>query len=348
MTYYVMLLWHNDPTKIYPVLGEKMNNLSWQTILEVGCEGGSIALQGQERQDSWIFKIATDETSLKCIFDKEDLSGELTSESGIVSTWEEAFKLFDQYEWITMYPVNAHPEFEKEIMAAIYAKLDSPECHINRDDYYYWGRWKEILYGDSNNYQDDYYPKPYFVNSVAPPSGRLIVKRNGRSITRQIPKPVVLIDTREKDAFYFKDHHNWVSGVKFETLKAGDYTVDGMESLLILERKSLSDLISTLIHERKRFIKQCELMTNYQWRAILVEASYEDVKSPYDEYTNAHPNAVSGTLDAIEAKYGIQVIYTSRYKPLAEEKAASWLSKHFTYWYLESQGLDRVLQEGDL
>jgi len=84
-------------------------------------------------------------------------------------------------------------------------------------------------------------------------------------------------------------------------------------------------------------------------RALLVEASYEDIKSPYDgDYTIAHPNAVSGSLDALEAKFGIPVIYASQYKPLAEEKAASWLSKHFTYWYLEKNGFGRVLQEGDL
>jgi hypothetical protein len=50
----------------------------------------------------------------------------------------------------------------------------------------------------------------------------------------------------------------------------------------------------------------------------------------------------------LEARFGIPVIYTSRYRPLAEEKAASWLSKHFTYWYLEKNGFGRVLQEGDL
>jgi len=38
-------------------------------------------------------------------------------------------------------------------------------------------------------------------------------------------------------------------------------------------------------------------MTKYLWRAVLIEASYEDIKSPYgEEYnTSAHPNAVSGT-----------------------------------------------------
>ena len=52
-------------------------------------------------------------------------------------------------------------------------------------------------------------------------------------------------------------------------------------------------------------------------------------------------------LDAIEAKFGIPVIYTSAVRDLATERAASWLSKHFTYWWLEQQGLGRVLIDAD-
>ena len=187
-------------------------------------------------------------------------------------------------------------------------------------------------------------------NPVATPSGRLVVKRNGHSITRQIPKPVVLIDTREKEPFTFNRFPNWVAGARRQKIDAGDYSIQGMEDVLAMERKSLSDLITTLLHHRSRFFKMCEQLTQYRWRAILVEASYEDIKSPYDEEYNAqaHPNAVSGTLDALEARFSIPVIYTSQYRALAEEKAASWLSKHFTYWYLEENGFGRVLQEGDL
>ena len=86
------------------------------------------------------------------------------------------------------------------------------------------------------------------------------------------------------------------------------------------------------MQHRKRFFKVCEKLAKYRWKALIVEACYEDIKSPYDDDLNtlAHPNAVSGTLDALEAKFGIPVIYASQYIPLAEEKAASWLSKHFT------------------
>jgi len=48
------------------------------------------------------------------------------------------------------------------------------------------------------------------------------------------------------------------------------------------------------------------------------------------------------------ARYKIPVIYTSRHRKLPEERAASWLSRHFTHWYLERNGLGRVRQEGDL
>ena len=200
------------------------------------------------------------------------------------------------------------------------------------------------MHDDTDNSQPD------TSGPVAAPSGRLIVKRDGHSITRQIPKPVVLVDSREQLPFDFSRFPNWIAGEKRKALRVGDYTAEGMEDLLILERKSLTDLITTLMQNRLRFFDGCEKMAQYRWRAILVEASYEDIKTVYDDElcTRAHPNAVSGTLDALEAKFGIPVIYTSRHRPLAEEKAASWLSKHFTYWHLEQAGLGRVLIEGDL
>ena len=75
------------------------------------------------------------------------------------------------------------------------------------------------------------------------------------------------------------------------------------------------------------------------------------MKSPYANIegleTEAHPNAVVGTLDSIAAKFGIPVLYTSRVRDLSEERAASWLSKHFTYWWLDEQGHGRVLIDED-
>lgn len=185
---------------------------------------------------------------------------------------------------------------------------------------------------------------------VAPTSSRLIVKRNGKAITGTVPKPMVLIDTREQLPFTFDSFGNWIAGTRRATLPTGDYSVEGMEGLITMERKSLADLIGTLMRHRGRFFAECERMMAFKWRAILVEASYEEIKSPYAlvDGMKAHPNGVIGTLDAIEAKFGIPVVFTSTNRALAEEKAASWISKHFTYWWLETNQMGRVLQEGDL
>ena len=188
---------------------------------------------------------------------------------------------------------------------------------------------------------------------VSPPSGRLAVKRAGCSIIRslQIPKPLVLVDTREQEPFaLYANHPNWIAGERRTALKTGDYTVEGMESLLALERKSLADLVACTVGDRARFIACCDRLGKFRWKAILVEASYEDIKGGFDQFdipSEVHPNAACGTLDAIEAKFNIPIIYTSRHWELAAERAASWLSKHFTYWWLENNGHQRVLIDSD-
>jgi hypothetical protein len=123
-----------------------ISGTSWQTILKVGCEGGCITLQGKKVEDAWKFKMATDETALKYIFDEEDLTGELTSESGVVSSLGEALKLIDEYQWVSMYPVEAHAYFAKEIMSALIERLEHPDCPVNRENFD-WSRWKEVMYG---------------------------------------------------------------------------------------------------------------------------------------------------------------------------------------------------------
>lgn len=186
--------------------------------------------------------------------------------------------------------------------------------------------------------------------AVPPTSGRLLVKRNGSSITRMVPKPVVLVDTREQAPFDLARFNNWIEGQKRATLPTGDYSVEGLEDVIAVERKSLPDLVMTLMHQRERFFRECERLAQFKYRAILIEATYEEVKSPYRfaQQVVAHPNGIVGTLDAIETRWCIPITYASSHRHLAEEKAASYLSKAATYEFLERQGLGRFLQEGDL
>ena len=186
-----------------------------------------------------------------------------------------------------------------------------------------------------------------------PPSGRLRVMRSGNSIIRSagIPKPIVIVDTREQEPLpVFQNHGNWIGGERRMALKTGDYSVEGMESLLSLERKSLADIVACTVTYRRRFLASCARLAEFTWKAILIEATFEDIKSGFEQFdipSEVHPNAVTGILDAIEAKFGIPIIYTSTIRALATERAASWLSKHFTYWWLETHRFGRVLIDDD-
>ena len=188
---------------------------------------------------------------------------------------------------------------------------------------------------------------------VSATTSRLRVMRDGHNIIRsaRIPKPVVLVDTRERQPFpLYANHDNWFAGERRIALKTGDYTLEGMEKLVALERKSLADLVACTVTYRRRFLDACARLAKFRWKAILVEATLEDIKSGFEEFdipSGVHPNAICGTLDAIEAKFGIPIIYTSTVRKLATERAASWLSKHFTYWWLEEQGHGRVLIDSD-
>jgi ERCC4-type nuclease len=183
--------------------------------------------------------------------------------------------------------------------------------------------------------------------------GRLLVKRGGHSILRSaaVPKPVVLVDSRERKPFALQPNHpNWIGAERRVVLKTGDYSVEGMENLITLERKELTDLLSCIVTYRTRFLAGCRRMAAFRWKAILVEATLEDIKSGWAEFdipSEVHPNGVCGTLDAIEANFGVPVIYASANRDLATERAASWLSKHFTYWWLETIGYGRVLIDDD-
>ncbi|WP_337289064.1 hypothetical protein [Candidatus Methylomirabilis sp.] len=84
---------------------------------------------------------------------------------------------------------------------------------------------------------------------VAPTTSRLRVMRDGGSIIRRarIPKPVALVDTREREPFpLHANHPNWIGGERLATLNTGDYTLEGMESLLSLEQIGTDTIIVTI------------------------------------------------------------------------------------------------------
>lgn len=185
---------------------------------------------------------------------------------------------------------------------------------------------------------------------VPPTKSRLIIKRGGKQISGKVPKPVVLVDSREQMPLDLARFDNWFAGEKRVALETGDYSLEGLEHLVSYERKSLQDVVGTLCHSRERFIREMERLATFKYKGIIIEADYSTLKTPYSFYSlvEAHPNGICGSLDAIEIKYGVPITYASSNRLLVEEKLGSLLSKIWNYEWLEQAGLGRVLVEGDL
>ncbi len=76
----------------------------------------------------------------------------------------------------------------------------------------------------------------------------------------------ILVDTREQTPWEFA--YPTLRG----SLKTGDYSVQGLENVVSLERKSLGDLVQSVTWERERFIREVERLATFPVRAIVVEA----------------------------------------------------------------------------
>lgn len=172
----------------------------------------------------------------------------------------------------------------------------------------------------------------------------LKVIQDGKSIT--VPRPTVVIDAAEHMGYTFKRFTNWFSGTIRRRLPTGDYTLLGMEDEITVERKTLPDLVNSIIQERGTFISRCERLSSFRKKCFVIEGTLGSLKTPYTE-SQAHPNAVLGSIIAAQERWDIPVYFLDNFL-LAEEFVASMLSKYHAYRWLETNGYERCLIDGDI
>jgi DNA excision repair protein ERCC-4 len=124
----------------------------------------------------------------------------------------------------------------------------------------------------------------------------------------QASKPVIVVDTREKHPYTFGI--NGSRSVVHAALLAGDYSLQGYETQIAIERKSLDDYVQTIIHSQDRFSRELTLLRTYPRAWIVVEATLDDILQ--GRYTSrTHPNSVLALTASIMTRYGIPVLFAS-------------------------------------
>jgi len=162
---------------------------------------------------------------------------------------------------------------------------------------------------------------------------RPLTKRNpkaGKSIKFTFDFPdgfVVVIDTREQSPLFAESLPKGLVIVR-DSLEVGDYSVRGFENQITIERKTISDLLGCLTHDRERFKRELEKLRAYKWKAVCLEGT-EDELLQFNDFSLIHPNSTRQSVVSINIRYGIQFYFSSK-----RSNIERWVLDHLIKFYL--------------
>ena len=115
----------------------------------------------------------------------------------------------------------------------------------------------------------------------------------------------IVVDTREQTPLMFA---KCVPTIR-AGLRTGDYSLAGFEDQFTVERKSLSDLVHTIIHDRARFERELERMRAFAFRRVVCTASIEVVRRGNYPHSAASPKAVLASIATFEVRYDVPFVF---------------------------------------
>jgi ERCC4-type nuclease len=139
----------------------------------------------------------------------------------------------------------------------------------------------------------------------------------------------IIIDTREQQPWTFDNHIT--ANQKLDT---GDYSIQGLEHLLAIERKKSVAEIANNISE-KRFVDVLERLSKIPYKFILLEFSLDDIYNfpigsdiPKKLWPKLkiNPKYLLKYLTEIQINYGIHLVYCGS-KENAEKMAESIIKR---------------------
>ncbi|MCP4678074.1 MAG: hypothetical protein GY854_21685 [Deltaproteobacteria bacterium] len=117
----------------------------------------------------------------------------------------------------------------------------------------------------------------------------------------------IIVDTREQQPYSFDPDK--VQSIR-RALPAGDYSIEGFEDSVAVERKSLEDYVSTVIRGRRRFYKELARLADYDSACVVVEAELRQILLG-NYQCGAHPYAIFGATISIIMDFGVPVYFCS-------------------------------------
>lgn len=93
----------------------------------------------------------------------------------------------------------------------------------------------------------------------------------------QAPDYLVVKDTREQQGYFFGKYQS-CQGMIEQKLDTGDYSIQGLEGQICIERKaSVEELAINLGKDKRRFLAEIERMKSFEHKFLVLEFSVEDM-----------------------------------------------------------------------
>jgi len=115
----------------------------------------------------------------------------------------------------------------------------------------------------------------------------------------------IVVDTREQAEYSF------ACPTVRQKLEAGDYSVDGYEHSVAVERKSLPDFVHTVIHDFDRFAVELAKLAHLDAACVVVEADLDQVLRGLhsDALRSVSPQSILGLAIHITLNWRVPVYW---------------------------------------
>lgn len=174
-----------------------------------------------------------------------------------------------------------------------------------------------------------------------------MLSRQGQPKT-MVPAIHLYVDPREHFPYDFQGFVR-IAGVIREILPAGGYAIAEAPELLCIKCIGVEELYTIYSNpsdNRLPFLHTLEQLLAFPSRFLIIEGTLQHRKAG-GRLNQYHKLGLIDFLDALTARYGIQVIYADT-RDEAEERIANLAALHYAYYFAEQQGFGRGLQENDL
>lgn len=106
----------------------------------------------------------------------------------------------------------------------------------------------------------------------------------------------ILIDSREQKPYQIPG--------QMVALDTGDYSLEGYEDQIAIERKTRNDMLGCIGQERERFTRELERLSDFDLAVIILECNFEDMLNlpDWSELQQAH---VFGSILSWIPKYDV-------------------------------------------